>query len=80
MASDRGPDVLVERRGPVHWVTLNRPERRNSYDAAMGEELIAGVRGGVDAAAIEITGTDGAFCAGGFLKNLATATEVAVRR
>lgn len=79
MASDRGPDVLVQRRGPVHWVTLNRPERRNSYDAAMGEELIAGVRGGVDAAAIVITGVEGSFCAGGFLKNLATATEVEIR-
>lgn len=79
MVQDRGPDVLVERRGPVHWVTLNRPERRNSYDAAMGERLIAAVREGADAAAIVITGADGAFCAGGYLKNLATATEGEIR-
>lgn len=79
MASDRGPDVLVERRGPVAWVTLNRPERRNSYDAAMGEQLIAAVRESADAAVIAITGTEGAFCAGGFLKNLASATEHEIR-
>ena len=72
-------DVLTERRGPVAWITLNRPERRNSYDAAMGEEVIAAVRDAVDAAAIVITGTEGSFCAGGFLKNLATAEERELR-
>lgn len=72
-------DILCERRGPVAWITLNRPERRNAYDAAMGEELIAAIRDAVDAAVIAITGTDGAFCAGGFLKNLATAKERELR-
>jgi len=66
-------DVIVERRGEVAWLRLNRPERRNAYDAAMGEELIAGIRGAVDAAAIVITGTERSFCAGGFLANLAAA-------
>lgn len=79
MEAERGPDVLFERRGHVAWVTLNRPERRNSYDAAMGEQLIAAVREGADAAAIVITGTDGAFCAGGYLNDLASATERDVR-
>lgn len=26
-------DVLIERRGPVLWVTFNRPERRNAWTA-----------------------------------------------
>jgi 2-ketocyclohexanecarboxyl-CoA hydrolase len=72
-------DVLAERRGAVAWITLNRPERRNAYDAAMAEELIAAVRDAVDAAAIVVTGSGGAFCAGGFLKDLATAGEPELR-
>lgn len=79
MEAHTAPDVLSERKGPVAWITLNRPERRNSYDAAMGEQLIAAVREASDAAAIVITGTDGAFCAGGYLKDLATATEADIR-
>ena len=72
-------DVLTERRGPLAWITLNRPERRNAYDAAMGEAMIAAVREAVDAAAIVITGTERAFCAGGYLKNLAKADEYELR-
>lgn len=64
------PDVIVERRGEAAWLRLNRPERRNAYDLAMAEELTAAVRDAADAAAIVITGSDGAFCAGGFLADL----------
>jgi 2-ketocyclohexanecarboxyl-CoA hydrolase len=63
-------DVITEHRGDAVWLRLNRPERRNAYDLAMAEELIAAVRGASSAAAIVITGTDGAFCAGGFLADL----------
>ena len=63
-------DVIVERRGEAAWIRLNRPERRNAYDLAMAEELTAAVRSSADAAAIVITGSDGAFCAGGFLADL----------
>lgn len=72
-------DVLVERRGEAAWLRLNRPERRNAYDAAMTEELIAAVRASADAAAIVITGSDGSFCAGGYLANLADAREAEIR-
>jgi enoyl-CoA hydratase/carnithine racemase len=65
-------DVIVERRGEAAWLRMNRPERRNAYDLAMAEELIAAVRGASTAAAIVITGTDGAFCAGGFLADLSS--------
>src|SRR3954469_22550820 len=72
-------DVVVERRGPVAWLRLNRPERRNAYDAAMAEELIAGVRQAADAAVIVVTGVERSFCAGGYLANLAQARESEIR-
>ena len=72
-------DVVHERRGQVAWLRLARPERRNAYDAAMAEELIAAVRASEDAGVIVITGTDRSFCAGGFLANLANADEVEIR-
>jgi enoyl-CoA hydratase/carnithine racemase len=31
--------ILYEERGPVAWLTLNRPEVRNAFDAAMQREL-----------------------------------------
>jgi 2-ketocyclohexanecarboxyl-CoA hydrolase len=64
-------DLIVERRGPVAWLRLNRPERRNAYDTPMVEALIAAVQQARDASAIVITGSGDSFCAGGFLGNLA---------
>jgi len=63
--------VTVERRGDVAWVRLNRPDRMNAYDAAMGRALTDAVRGAADAGVIVLTGTGRAFCAGGYLANLA---------
>jgi enoyl-CoA hydratase/carnithine racemase len=64
--------VLVERRGAVQWITINRPERRN----AINEAVISGVAGAISAAmadpnarAIVLTGAGRqAFCAGADLK------------
>jgi len=60
-------DILVERRGRVGIVTLNRPEKRNALGGKMGAEI----RDAVDAfnqdpgiGAMVITGTDPAFCGG----------------
>ena len=38
-------DILVERKGEVAWIWLNRPDRMNAYDASMARELIAAVEG-----------------------------------
>ena len=73
-------DVLVERRGTVAWIRLNRPERRNAYDGPMAELLIDAVRSVDDASVVAITGVQDSFCAGGFLKNLAEAGESDIRR
>jgi len=72
-------DVIAERRGEVAWLRLNRPERRNAYDASMAEALIDAVRSSTDAGVIVITGVERSFCAGGFLSNLAKADTAEIR-
>jgi enoyl-CoA hydratase/carnithine racemase len=60
--------VLTERRGTAQWITINRPERRNALNQAVGAELIAAL----DAAErdeacrlVVLTGAgEQAFCAG----------------
>jgi len=64
-------DVVVERRDEVAWIRLNRPDRMNAYDSAMGERLTGAVKDAADAGVIVLTGTGRAFCAGGYLANLA---------
>lgn len=64
--------VLQERRGTSYWITLNRPQRRNSLNG----EVIAGLTDGLRAAqadgearAIVLTGCgEQAFCAGADLQ------------
>lgn len=67
--------VLYERRGPVAWLTINRPEARNALNKAARDGLLAGVRRFNDdpeARVLVLTGAgDKAFCAGGDLKEMA---------
>jgi len=72
-------DIIVERKGEVAWLRLNRPERMNSYDAAMARELITAIEASADAGVIVITGTGRAFCAGGYLANLSNPDAAALR-
>ena len=61
-------EVLVEKRGAVQWITINREERRN----AMNDAVVFGIADGLTAAtddpdirAVVLTGAgDRAFCAG----------------
>ncbi|MEN2991537.1 enoyl-CoA hydratase/isomerase family protein [Tistrella sp. BH-R2-4] len=62
--------VLLERRGPVAWVRMNMPDRRN----ALGLDLTAGLARALDAVEADagfrvmvITGSGKAFSAGGDL-------------
>jgi methylglutaconyl-CoA hydratase len=61
-------EVLVESRGPVLWMTINRPDKRNALSAAVVNGLSAAIRQCSDDPAIRvgvITGAgDKAFCAG----------------
>lgn len=73
--------TTYELRGPVAWLTINRPEARNALNSEVREGLFAGVRrfNDDDAAKVLIlTGAgDRAFCAGGDLKEMAD-TELRV--
>ena len=67
------PDLSVELRGPVLWLTITREARRN----AMSHGVLAGMTAAISAAqtarsvrAIVVTGAgDKAFCAGADLQN-----------
>ena len=68
-----GEDVVVLERAGATWIRINRPDRKNAYDPEMCATMIAAIKraSASDTTAIVITGTDDAFCAGGFLGNLA---------
>ena len=61
-------EVLIEKRGAVQWISINRPERRN----AMNDAVCHGIMDGMHVAtadpsirAVVLTGVgDRAFCAG----------------
>jgi enoyl-CoA hydratase len=66
--------VLVEVADEVATVTLNRPDARNALNRALRKALpaaLAEVDQRDDVAAIVLTGTDPAFCAGLDLKEIA---------
>jgi 2-ketocyclohexanecarboxyl-CoA hydrolase len=63
-------DVEVEERGTALWIRLNRPERRNAYDAPMAAAITEALEGASTYHAVVITGSGGSFCAGGALTNL----------
>jgi crotonobetainyl-CoA hydratase len=66
--------VLLEQRGTVLLITINRPDARNCVDAATATALGAALEtlAGDDALRVGVlTGTGAAFCAGADLKALA---------
>ncbi|MDQ0616805.1 enoyl-CoA hydratase [Arthrobacter globiformis] len=67
-------NILVEHRGRVGLVTLNRPEALNALDRTTLEELVAAVSA-MDAdpgvGAVVITGSGKAFAAGADIKEMA---------
>jgi enoyl-CoA hydratase/carnithine racemase len=69
--------VTYELRGPVAWLTINRPEARNALSSAVRDGLFAGARRFNDdagARVLVLTGAgDKAFCAGADLKEMADA-------
>ncbi|UVJ41492.1 enoyl-CoA hydratase [Arthrobacter sp. CJ23] len=72
MAEQYG-NILVEQRGRVGLVTLNRPEALNALNLALMEELVAAVTS-MDAdpgiGAVVITGSAKAFAAGADIKEM----------
>ena len=63
--------VLIEDRGGVRVVTLNRPDVLNAFDARLGEELLDALTKAEGAAAVRcvvLTGAGRAFCSGADLR------------
>jgi isohexenylglutaconyl-CoA hydratase len=70
-------EVLVARDGPVVCAVLNRPERRNAMNAALGkalDALFADLRTDTTARVLVLSGAGGHFCAGLDLGELAQGT------
>ncbi|MET7474849.1 enoyl-CoA hydratase/isomerase family protein [Streptomyces sp. NPDC005648] len=60
--------LLVEQRGPVRWLSLNRPERRNALDTTLVEALdqqITSAEADPGTAVVAVAGKGPSFCAGG---------------
>jgi len=66
------PDLIFEKRGNIAHLTLNRPERRNTFSCEMMVQLAAAwheIRDDRDLRVVLLTGAGSeAFCAGGDLK------------
>jgi enoyl-CoA hydratase/carnithine racemase len=59
--------VVVERRGAVVWLWMNRPEALNAWDRAMGVELLAALRevaADTTVRAAVLTALGRSFCSG----------------
>ncbi|GAA4025149.1 enoyl-CoA hydratase/isomerase family protein [Streptomyces plumbiresistens] len=84
-ATEQATTLRYELRGPVAWIVLTRPERRN----ALGPEVIADLGRAVAAAreddgvrVLVITGTDDAFSAGAdlaFVRSLESPKDIVDR-
>ena len=65
--------ILVEQRGRVGWITLNRPEALNALNSRLAEEVTAAaVAFDLDdgVGAIVVTGSEKAFAAGADIKEM----------
>jgi enoyl-CoA hydratase len=70
-------NIIVERRGKVGLIRLNRPQALNALNSALMRELSAAVdafEADSDVACMVITGSDKAFAAGADIKEMADKT------
>ena len=75
--------ILVETRGPVGLVTLNRPEALNALNSKLIGELncaLAGYENDDSIGCIVITGSEKAFAAGADIKEMQSKTYMEVYR
>jgi len=72
---DPAPVLLVERRGNIRWLTLNRPHRRNALDAALVgalDEQVTAADEDPETAVVAVCGAGPSFCAGGDFRHFLT--------
>lgn len=75
-------NVLVEKKGAVTTIIINRPEVRNAVDGPTASELAVAVRAfeaDDESRVAVLTGTGGYFCSGADLKALSEAPERSIR-
>jgi enoyl-CoA hydratase/carnithine racemase len=66
------PTLLVEHRGPVAVLTLNRPKSKNALDAELIQALARGLEDVANVPGVRVvvlTGAGGAFCSGADLRS-----------
>ena len=74
MSRELFPDLLVEHRGAILWVTLDRPKRLNALNVAIRDQLAklwAGTAGDHEVRCVVLTGRGRGFCAGADVDDLA---------
>lgn len=71
--------VHVEDRGESRWITLDNPQARNAYDQHMAVRVAEVLEECGDVRSVVITGSEGAFCAGGMLAGLTSPTARGMR-
>src|SRR5215207_7011126 len=65
--------IIVERRGRVGWITLNRPEALNALNSTLIQEIVSAGKtfdADPEVGAIVLTGSDKAFAAGADIKDM----------
>ncbi|OCC25626.1 enoyl-CoA hydratase [Croceicoccus estronivorus] len=89
MNYDNYKDLAIERAGKILTITINRPEAKNALNQRLHEEfsrIFDDVDADEDVDVVILTGSGGAFCAGGDLNWLLNmhgdpvATSVGIRR
>jgi enoyl-CoA hydratase/carnithine racemase len=78
MTESKGPEVLVEDRGAVRLIRLQRPGAKNALTLEVVDALQAALAAAAEARgvrAVVLSGTPGAFCSGADLRWLAKEIE-----
>jgi len=68
-------NIIYEQKKKVAWITLNRPERHNSFGGLMRQEILEALKNAAadeDVRVVVITGNGKAFCTGGDVKEFAS--------
>lgn len=80
MTETRTGTVLVEDRGQTRWITLDNPGARNAYDQHMALQVADVLDDCNDVRSVVLTGSPGAFCAGGMLAGMSAPTARGMRQ
>ena len=71
--------IRVSDRGGSRWVVIDNPAARNAYDQEMATRLAEVIEASTDVRSVVMTGSPGAFCAGGMLAGLSAPTQHGMR-